>query len=192
MDGGEVRVEAAISSETPTKTSQEHGIKVISKKEVEYGPKYKDHLLDQYRMYVETAENVSSRRQTANTFFLSVNTLLLSGLGAIFALTPDFKAQNFLAPVLPAVAGILFSLAWTTLLSSFAKLNEAKFCMINAIELELPIAPFREEWRYVGEGTCPEKYVPMTAIEKLVPWFFIAIYSSAIILTIAWFVVQSM
>lgn len=190
MRGGEVGDEAATATGKPS-VAGKSGFDVISKNEAAYGPKYKDHLLDQYKMYVETADNVSSRRQTANAFFLSVNTLVLSGLGAMFALTPDFEAQSFLATVLPAFAGILFSLAWTSLIASYAKLNEAKFCMINAIELELPIAPFRGEWEYVDEGKCPEKYVPMTAIESLVPWFFIVLYSSSIVLSIAWYMIQS-
>ena len=38
-----------------------------------YGEKYKEHLLEQYKLYVEMADRISGRRQTANSFFLSIN-----------------------------------------------------------------------------------------------------------------------
>jgi len=187
MVGGNDRTAGTVSKESTSSPVQIRELEVASNQEAKYGVKYKDHLLEQYKLYVEMADNISSRRQTANAFFLSVNTLLLSGLGVVFAGITDFKAQNSLAPVIPAIAGILFSYTWTMLLSNYAKLNEAKFRIINTIELELPISPYRTEWKYVDEGKDPKKYVPVTAIESYVAWLFIVVYSSSIVLSIAWF-----
>ena len=44
--------------------------------------KYKDHVLEQYKLYVEMADRISARRSTANTFFLTLNTLLVGALSA--------------------------------------------------------------------------------------------------------------
>lgn len=46
--------------------------------EEEYGSKYKDHLFDQYKLYVEMTDRISQRRVLSNTFFLTANTGLLS------------------------------------------------------------------------------------------------------------------
>ena len=46
-----------------------------------YGTKYKAHLLEQYKLYVEMADRISARRQTANSFFLSINTALIALTG---------------------------------------------------------------------------------------------------------------
>ena len=35
-------------------------------------------LLEQYKLYVEMTDRISQRRMNANTFFISVNTLLLT------------------------------------------------------------------------------------------------------------------
>ena len=41
-------------------------------------------LLEQYRLMVESSEGVVARRQTANTFFLSINSALLIAAGLLF------------------------------------------------------------------------------------------------------------
>ena len=43
-----------------------------------YQGNYEEHLLDHYKLYVKMADNISQRRANVNTFFLSVNTLLVS------------------------------------------------------------------------------------------------------------------
>ena len=40
-----------------------------------------EHALEQYKLYVEMADRISARRQTANSFFLSVNTAIVALLG---------------------------------------------------------------------------------------------------------------
>jgi hypothetical protein len=43
-----------------------------------YGDKYIEHLLEQYKIYVGSAEKISEQRQKANEFFLAVNTALVA------------------------------------------------------------------------------------------------------------------
>ncbi|MFM7513701.1 MAG: hypothetical protein ACKO3F_10140 [Cyanobium sp.] len=45
-----------------------------------YGNLYRQHLFDQYRLAMEMADRLSARRMQANTFFLAVNTGLLTVL----------------------------------------------------------------------------------------------------------------
>src|SRR5262245_9792406 len=42
---------------------------------------FQNHLLEQYKLYVEMADRISQRRGTANTFFLTVNTAIIGALG---------------------------------------------------------------------------------------------------------------
>ena len=46
-----------------------------------YGDAYQHHLLDQYTLYVETADRVSQRRTSANNHLLTVNVFLVSFYG---------------------------------------------------------------------------------------------------------------
>src|SRR5208283_909712 len=90
-----------------------------------------------YKLAVEMADRVSARRALANTFFLTVNTGLAALLGG----------QNLRWYV--AAAGIVFALAWWWLLQSYRELNAAKFKVITAIELRLPVALFTEESQHL-------------------------------------------
>ena len=38
----------------------------------EYGDKYSDHLLEQYKLYVEMTDRVSQRRERSNQFFITL------------------------------------------------------------------------------------------------------------------------
>ena len=44
--------------------------KLFINSEKEYGNDYKNHFLEQYKMYLESIEKTSDRRQSANNYFL--------------------------------------------------------------------------------------------------------------------------
>jgi hypothetical protein len=58
------------------------------------------------------------------------------------------------------------------LVKSYKALNTAKFKVIHEIEEQLPVALFDYEWHVCGKGKDREKYVPLTHLERLVPWMF--------------------
>jgi len=51
--------------------------RTLSVNEKEYGTSYRDHLLAQYQLYVEGMEKISDRRQNANNYFITINTVLI-------------------------------------------------------------------------------------------------------------------
>ena len=51
------------------------GNKLQSRTPEEYGEKYQDHLLEQYKLFVATSEQVSERRQNADNSTCSPSTL---------------------------------------------------------------------------------------------------------------------
>ena len=61
--------------------------------EAQYGDQYTEHLLTLYRDYVTSADNISNRRQVANTFFLTINTALL-GLTAGEGIIPQLTGAS--------------------------------------------------------------------------------------------------
>jgi len=53
--------------------------KVLFKNQEGYpSDQLRGHLLEQYKLYIEMADRISSRRQSANSFFLSLNTTLVA------------------------------------------------------------------------------------------------------------------
>ncbi len=49
--------------------------------EEQYGLQYRADLLDIYKLYVEMADRISQRRQSANSFFLTLNSVIVALVG---------------------------------------------------------------------------------------------------------------
>jgi len=154
--------------------SSDPSVEVTSASEAQYGGEYKNHLLEQYKLYVEMADKISERRQAANTFFISMCSALLAALGitwptnAVIARTPWF--------VMVSIVGMVLCLAWYRLIKSYRDLNSAKFRVVGRIESFLPLRPYRAEWELVGEGKASSLYLPFTHIETRIPFFFLALF----------------
>ncbi|WP_157517731.1 hypothetical protein [Moritella sp. PE36] len=133
---------------------------------------YNAHLLEQYKIYLTSAENISNRRQTANSFFVTVNTALIS---LISYLNLGVATSSKLYWVI-SLAGIAISYMWYRLVRSYKDLNSAKFKVIHEIEKSLPISPYDAEWEAVGRGGDPKLYLPFTHIEIYVPWVFVLLH----------------
>src|SRR5713101_8770183 len=97
--------------------------------------------LDQYKLYLQLLDKISERRQTANSFFLTVNTGLCALVGYIFSkeAAPELRSLLLFIPV----AGVLLSYFWLRLVRSYRDLNTAKFTIVHLIEEQLPLAPYK-------------------------------------------------
>ncbi len=137
--------------------------------EIKFNPIY----FEQYKMYVELTDRISSRRMNANSFFLSANTLLLGTLSVL--MKENFLSSSILG-LLPILAALLLCIAWWFIVRSYRQLNSGKFKVINQMERNLPIAPFDLEWNELGSGRNMKKYLPITYIENIVPICFGILY----------------
>lgn len=142
-----------------------------------YGKKFQEHVLEQYKLYVQTAENVSARRDSANNYFVSINTILFTIAGYL-----SFKNQE-LWTILISVVGILISFVWYTAIQSYKNLNSGKFKVIHELENHLPAKLFTYEWECLGRGAT-EKYKKLTVIERNIPRIFGFLYLVVIIFSI--------
>ncbi|HEY5622368.1 MAG TPA: hypothetical protein VIV14_01320 [Gammaproteobacteria bacterium] len=137
-------------------------------------------LMEQYKLCLEMADRISSRRGAANSFFLTFNTAVVGALGAFFEEIPDAAAVVIYA------AAILFCNAWMLLLRSYRNLTSAKFKVIGLLEERLPSSPFYSaEWKALGEGKDWRKYIPLSPIETVVPIGFMVCYLYLAYITIA-------
>jgi hypothetical protein len=143
--------------------------------EQSYGSHYKEHLFEQYKLYVEMADQVSNRRNLANTFFLTLHTLLLGVLGFSFEKGP--KLTDRWVIMFPLAAVLLMCIAWWMIVRSYRQLNSGKFLVIGEFEKKLPASPYwTAEWKALGEGKDYKKYLPLTHIENWVPLVFAFLY----------------
>ena len=132
-------------------------------------------VVDQYRLYLDSASRISDRRGTANTFLLTANTALVTVLGLAAPKGGAFAASAQEWNWLPAVAGLTLCFAWFALIRSYRALNAAKFEVIQQLEELLPVQLYEREWGYLEKGRS-RLFIPMSRLEQLVPAVFGAIY----------------
>ncbi len=128
-------------------------------------------LLAQYKIFVETSETLGARRQGVNTFFLSVNSLVLAAVGLLLR---EGQSGNLESGALIGlgVGGVTLCFVWRRLIASFRQLSRGKFDVIHALERRLPAQIFKAEWTAPGEGNDPMTYAPFTKTEKQMPLIF--------------------
>jgi hypothetical protein len=156
---------ALVASKLPSRTPED------------YGGKYQDHLLEQYKLYVETSQQVSDKRQNSNNYLLTLNSSLVT-LFVVFLSTFGHHRWNALIPA----TGLIVCFIWYSLVDSYKDLNTAKFAVIHELENQLPVALFRHEWYVCGHNrkkkdkTVEDMYVPLTHLERWIPVAFAVLY----------------
>ena len=140
--------------------------------------------LEQYKLYLELLDKISERRQTANSFFLSINTGLCAVVGYLFSkdTAPELRPLMWLIPV----AGILLSYFWLRLVRSYRDLNSAKFTVVHLIEERLPLSPYKAEWAVLRKGKDPKHYTPFTHLEIWVPRSFVVMHFGLLLFFLPW------
>jgi hypothetical protein len=149
-------------------------IELFIEKENTYGDKYRDHLFEQYKLYCDSIEKISDRRQNANNYFITINTALITLFGLSFQINM-LKSFGWFRPILAFVGIIICTIFWF-LLRSYKQMNSGKFKVIHLIEQRLPLALYNYEWEILGKGKDKKIYFPFSHIELLVPWVFGIIY----------------
>lgn len=148
---------------------------LFSKNEKDYGNDYKEHLFEQYKLYVESIEKTSDRRQHANNYFITINTALVSLIGLSFQI--KFFANLAFVKSILAFVGIIVCVVFWYLIRSYKQLNTGKFAVVHKIEEHLPLALYKYEWEVLGKGEDNKKYYPFSHIELIIPWAFGIIYA---------------
>lgn len=136
---------------------------------------YQHAVLEQYKLYVEMADRVSSRRNLANTFFLTMNSGIVTAAAALLA---DGRSGLAWYVLLPSLVVLLTQCAaWWTIVRSYRQLNAAKYVVVGGLEERLPAFAYsRAEWQLLGEGRDPRRYLPLSHVEQWVPLLFALAY----------------
>lgn len=146
-----------------------------------------DALLKQYEIYVDVMDKAYERRSKTNTFYLSLNSILLTGLATF--LSQAISAQTNYAWILVAAsAGIVFCLVWRQAILSSRALTVAKYKIIHLLEKKLPARLFHVEWEILEdmlEEKTKHKYKPFSDIEGVVPLVFAVAYVLIFVLSVA-------
>jgi len=128
-----------------------------------------DALLEQYKLYVEMMDKVSERRGNANSFFITLHTVVLGIIGI-----NGFSVEKYWWLIV--ILGLILSYVWGYLLQSYKLLNTGKFEVIHEIEKELPMNMYAYEWEILDYGKNRAKYWPISHLERIIPIVFAIVY----------------
>ncbi len=139
--------------------------------------------LKQYEMFVETSEELVKRKQTVNSFYITLNSLIVSVILAAFTLSGEVKMLG--TSVLPVTAiacmaslvGGIVCYSWCSLLKSYADLNGSKMKIISYIETHLAYNLYDTEWQLVSKKTGKKKYKSFSVKEMFIAKLFAGLYA---------------
>ena len=150
--------------------SQEPKQPLIHNTEETYGDSFGADLLEQYKIYVQSAENVSARRVASSRYLLTLNVALVT----LYGLRSEGLVQGYWTVLVP-ILGIPVSWLWYQIIKSHGDLNAVKFKIIHQLEQHLPVALYINEWQLAGEGR-GKSYSAVTRIEQWIPLVFLALH----------------
>jgi len=143
---------------------------LLSNPKASYGESFQAHLLEQYKLYVESSQKVTDRRITTGNYLLTVNSFLLT----VFGVAASQHLGGLWLAIVP-VAGLLVSFTWYSLVVFYRNLGARKYKVVHQLESFLPVAPFRYEWRTAHDEKA-RRPTGVTHLERVVPLAFAAIY----------------
>ena len=145
-------------------------------------------LFEQYKLYQQTTEGLEKRKQNANNFYLTLNEVLLAFCGAIFGWANASEVKIFLILCVVAASGIIFNLSWCNQIERLKIINSAKLRLINAVERQLPLRLYDEEYSIMYNDLNGWKYKNTFKDEKRIPHAFIGVYIILFLIFLLFFV----
>ncbi len=148
---------------------------------------YKGELLDQYKLFQKSSEDLVARRQTVNSFYITVNSAMVALMGIIMGVAePQTKIYILFFMCL---TGIILDFSWINILDAYGTLNGAKMKVIHLIEERLPVELYDAEWRVMSDKLNNKKYVSFTDSEKRIPKIFAVVYLTVMVFLIIHFII---
>ncbi len=123
--------------------------------------------LGQYKLYVEMADKISTRRNNSNIFFSSLLSGLLAVLSFVFREQSiiDITSYNIML-LLVGIMGFFLCISWFFNIRSYRQLNSIKYEIIIDMEEKLPFKCYKEEWEKIKKqkGSKITSYLMLTKI----------------------------
>ena len=141
-------------------------------------------VLEQYRIYVDLTDRLASRRSSANSFFLALNTAAVTVFGILWQDRPTGLSSIWI--IVPLAVLLCLCGIWYLLIAHHRTVSGAKWAIIAAYEESLPTQPFsRAEWQGLLHSDKNRRWWRrITKLEQVVPLAFAGIYALGAILVL--------
>ncbi len=152
----------------------------------------KNLLIEQYKAYLQTSEDLVERRQKVSSFYITINSTMVTIFSALITVMSLIELQN-LKLLFLCLSGIFFGLGiilclnWIRILGTYGKLNSAKMTVISKLEKLLPAKIYDTEWEVQNDRIRGKRYVSFTENEQKVPKVFLLLYFAILLFGIILF-----
>jgi len=153
----------------------------MGKAEKDYYDKelYHKDLYDQYKLFVEMTDRMHQRRQQLVNWFITLNT----GFIALIGIMIEKCISSWIIAGLSLV-GIVNCFLWKAILNSYKQISSGHFKVIHEIEHYLPLKLFTAEWEALDAGENNRTYIPVTKLEQIIPFVFMAVFVLIIVIAV--------
>lgn len=144
-------------------------------------------VLKQYEMFVETSEELVRRKQTVNSFYITLNSVIIGVVLAAFAVTQEVEvfghSVSFASLIIcmTSLMGGIVCFSWYSVLQSYADLNSSKMKIISYIETQLAYNLYHTEWQLVSKRMGNRKYKSFSKKEMFIAKLFLAFYAALLV-----------
>ena len=144
-------------------------------------------LMEQYKMFVQTSEDLVKRKQSVNSFYITLNSIILSAIITVLCATNDLPMLwgkvnfSFLLTLFTGFIGVVVCFSWISLLNSYADLNASKMDIIQCIEERMALNLYSTEWTILSSRLANRRYKSFSKKERFVAYLFGVLYVLTII-----------
>lgn len=137
--------------------------------------------LEQYKFFVQTSEELVKRKQTVNSFYIAINSVILGAIVTVLCAIKDLPviwtvSSSVFLSIFIALIGVVVSISWLSLINSYARLNSSKMALISALETNLALNLYDTEWKIMQQKAKNKKVLSFSQKEKYVAYVFLALY----------------
>ena len=146
-------------------------------------------FFEQYKIMVNTSEELSKRRQNMHAFFVTINGAIFSGFSIVLKNLSDTSNPLLTEAgigIFISILGCMLAYSWEKQIVSYRQLSSGKFKIINTMEDYLPASVFAAEWLALGCGKDKKIYCSFTENERYIPKVLIWIYVTLFLLGVVY------
>jgi hypothetical protein len=123
---------------------------------------------------LDLTDKLSARRQSVNSFLLTINSLIIGvlGYGQLATSSLQTAAAATATPSfywIISLLGMVICVVWFKIIHSYQKIMRSRFVVIQRMEQQLPLAAYEAEWQLLQAD---KGYQPLSHFEMVVPWIF--------------------
>ncbi|NKQ38792.1 MAG: hypothetical protein HF967_04855 [Methanosarcinales archaeon] len=152
-------------------------------KKEEYGEQFNEHLLEQYKLYVEMADRISDRRERTNMFYISLLSVFLTLIFIVMGMNVLNEFQIVVLFIIISILGFALCIIWYIHIRSYRQLNSGKFKVIHEMEQYLPFSFYIKECDILIKKKESNGYILLTKVEQYVPLIFAILFAFNIFIT---------